>query len=386
MLDAFAKSLIPAVADGALTTLLKSVTSSWVTCGGHTISSVLKRLFDHKKYAKAEISDYTKTYEAFRQFAKLAPKRQKRTNEKCLPCFHNVVWDAKPNPVDTMAIAKLRHPNMKKMPQAEQDAIIKQIDQYPLPSRVSDVRFTSVADQLKNVLGVKNVFADLQFNKSCNLELVNEKDFPIDWSILEEMNKICDEIIPHLKFFEKTTEFTMSQYVNRLFDIYNWALQSEDSEDDSQDDELTLNTQFKQLIAKIMDEYIFGTTQIISRISPFTLTAWFLDFENSALCLNLTKKLVQKSKLSNKESMIKNLDDCMLEWPNVVDELIGKVDEEVNAASEYTSPELDPSIAKRLKFSGLPEDSTITSNGTIADDLRAYRGFGKTNRGFGLKM
>ena len=58
---------------------------------------------------------------------------------------------------------------------------------------------------------------------------------------------------------------------------------------------------------------------------------------------------------------------------------IVSIDEEVNAAPEYTNPEVDPTIAKILKFCGHPVDSTITSNETIADDSGHFEAFQKKN-------
>lgn len=121
-------------------------------------------------------------------------------------------------------------------------------------------------------------------------------DHILNWELVAEIDTICDQVIKHLKVFEKSNGYTMSQYVARLFEILNWALDPNNVLDE--DGMRTSNImQLKEVLSDVMIKYIFGTTRIEMRISDLAVLGCFFDYEQSALMFNETMELAENQRM-----------------------------------------------------------------------------------------
>ena len=259
-------------------------------------------VFDNQKGAKEKIVGFKEDFENINKFLRKACVKTSRKNDRCHRCFNDVLWEE----------------NQKS--DTEQ--------KYKMLHRVHDVRFTSLADEIKNLKLAKPVIQKIQMDKGPHFELVQGiytfeifipfsqnfypvfikifipffqnfypvfLDFNINWELVSEMDSICDQVIPHLKVFEKSNDYTMSQYVPRLFQILNWALDENNVVDE--DGICSTNiVELKEVLSDVMIKYIFGTSRIEMRISDLAILGYYFDYEQSAMQFNETMELAKNAK------------------------------------------------------------------------------------------
>ena len=225
-------------------------------------------------------------------------------------------------------------------------------------------------------MSVKNIYTELKSSATANSELAS---FNIRWDILTEMYQISSKVMESLAIFE-SNKLTMSQYVKLLFGLLNWALESPTEDDFMDSDDESISKLLKEQLAKVMTEYIWGTTQIKSRVSNFALTSYFMDYENTSLHLQETRELAEKSTISIASAILEHVEKSSKEWPNIVDKVITDMDSVINTPVEDSvtdTQHLSSKIAKRMRLSGLPQDTVQAPSPTIANELVRYRNFGQ---------
>ena len=162
-----------------------------------------------------------------------------------------------------------------------------------------------------------------------------------------------------------------------MLDLMNYGLESVDKDDEGS----SIINGLKECLVKTMDLYIFGQThpKIHARINPYAVTSFFLDPENSALKFQDTMELLEKSSLTASTKILEKFEESISNWPAEVDNLIVKIDGNVNEKSPAVLEEtpITAKLAKRLKKSGLPEKSSQTKVITVSDELESYRNFGQ---------
>ena len=94
-----------------------------------------------------------------------------------------------------------------------------------------------------------------------------------------------------------------------------------------------------------------------------------------------TAALIKKSTVTFKSQLEVLIEESQVKWPERANALIKKIDAEMNdvCAFDAPKPEMDEKIAKRLKMSGLSENSTEVIKKDIDAELQSYRAFGLNN-------
>ena len=144
--DIYKQGLIPTLADGAMSRLLEKVTPVSLICGAHTCANILKMCFENEKGAKNNVICFRDDFEGIKTFLRKASVKSSRQNDRCHRCFNDVLWEE----------------NQKE----------NEENNYRMLHRVHDVRFTSLADEIKSLLQAKPIIQNHQMNKGPQFELV----------------------------------------------------------------------------------------------------------------------------------------------------------------------------------------------------------------------
>ena len=193
---------LPVVGDAALKYAFDDNPSVFHICTSHTLHNVIKRVFDHKEYAKKEIVTYEQTYLGLSKFCDKADKAKKRKATTCPKSFNLYIWDRIPSEQEKERIARLSHDDFDDLEDDKKTEIKNKIQKYPTIHPLYQVRWKSLFTQLENVIANKEPITELS-SKSDSKELLTGKDkagkdwtfVNPDWEMLEGMHIVLKKLI-----------------------------------------------------------------------------------------------------------------------------------------------------------------------------------------------
>ena len=153
--------LVPVVTDHGLVSMTQNYTISHQSCLTHLTANFIKRAFDHPDKGRSVIDGYDGLHQDLTKFCYDANTWKNRQNPNCKKSFNSL--------------------------------INAEFPEKPKINRIFKVRFTSFADQVKNVLEnesvIRPIINDGTINE--NFELVKDLEFwrGSQWQMLKDLNQ-----------------------------------------------------------------------------------------------------------------------------------------------------------------------------------------------------
>ena len=155
MWDSYNNGKLPITTDAERAMLSAVQGETHVTCFSHTLCNLIKRTFgEDAKFTEELLSGFNKQIKSVLKFVRKAPKAKKRQTA-LFKSVNSYLWGKVPTDAEAEIMAKLDHPNFDDLTEEQKNKVKAGYDQFPLLSRVQDVRFTSLDTQLRNMVANK---------------------------------------------------------------------------------------------------------------------------------------------------------------------------------------------------------------------------------------